>query len=71
MSTPPFIRTPDANFVGLADFPFAPHYLDVGGLRMHYVDEGPADGPVALMLHGMPTWSYLYRRIIAIMAEPG
>jgi haloalkane dehalogenase len=71
MSTPPFLRTPDDNFAGLVDFPFAPHYFEVAGLRMHYVDEGPADGPVALMLHGMPTWSYLYRTVIAIMAEAG
>ena len=63
MSDPhaPFVRTPDANFDDLVDFPFEPHYLDIDGLRMHYVDEGPPDGPVALMIHGMPTWSYLYR----------
>lgn len=68
---PPFVRTPDANFADLADFPFEPHYLDVDGLRMHYVDEGPADAPVALMVHGMPTWSYLYRHIITTMREAG
>ena len=71
MSTPPFLRTPDDNFAGLADYPFRPHYLDVGGLRMHYVDEGPGDAPVALMVHGMPTWSYLYRRIIATLGRAG
>ena len=71
MSAPPSIRTPDDRFAGLADFPFAPHYLDVGGLSMHYVDEGPADGPVALMVHGMPTWSYLYRTVIATMRAAG
>lgn len=64
-------RTPDENFEALADFPFEPHYLDVGGLRMHYVDEGPADAPVALMIHGMPTWSYLYRHVITAMLEAG
>ena len=69
--TPPFLRTPDANFEGLVDFPFEPHYLDIGGLRMHYVDEGPADGPVALMVHGMPTWSYLYRKMIVAMRDAG
>ena len=70
-SMPGFVRTPDENFAGLADFPFAPHYLEVDGLRMHYVDEGPADGPVALMVHGMPTWSYLYRSIIPVMRDAG
>ncbi len=70
-STPPFLRTPDANFDNLADFPFEPHYLDIDGLRMAYVDEGPADGPVALMVHGMPTWSYLYRKVIVSMRDAG
>lgn len=68
---PSYVRTPDDNFEGLADFPFVPHYLDIGGLRMHYVDEGPADGPVALMVHGMPTWSYLYRHMIVAMSAAG
>ena len=70
-TTPPFVRTPDANFDGLVDFPFEPHHLDIDGLRMHYLDEGPVDGPVALMLHGMPTWSYLYRRVIPVMRDAG
>lgn len=69
---PPYVRTPDANFEGLADFPFEPHYATVtDGLRMHYVDEGPADGPVALLLHGMPTWSYLYRDVIPPLVRAG
>lgn len=67
----PFLRTPDSNFEGLADFPFEPHYLDIDGLRMHYLDEGPADGPVALLVHGMPTWSYLYRSIIPPLVAAG
>ena len=67
----PFVRTPDANFDGLVDWPFAPRYLEVGALRMHYVDEGPADAPVALMLHGMPTWSYLYRKLIPVLVQSG
>jgi len=71
-STPvPFVRTPDANFDDLADFPFAPQYFDLDGLRMHYVDEGPRDAPVALLLHGMPTWSYLYRSIIPPLLAAG
>jgi haloalkane dehalogenase len=69
--TVPFLRTPDANFAELADYPFAPHYLDIDGLRMHYLDEGPAEGPVALLVHGMPTWSYLYRSIIPPLVAAG
>ena len=53
-----YLRTPEDRFERLLDYPFAPHYVDVGGLRMHYVDEGPADAPPVLMLHGEPTWSY-------------
>jgi len=65
------IRAPDAHFANLDDYPFEPHYLDVEGLRMHYVEEGdPAASPV-LMLHGEPTWSYLYRHMIPICAEGG
>lgn len=68
---PLFVRTPDENFADLDDFPYEPHYVDVDGMRMHYVDEGPADAPVALMVHGMPTWSYLYRSIIPPMLAAG
>jgi haloalkane dehalogenase len=71
MSPVPIIRTPDSKFDGLVDFPYAPNYLDIDGLRMHYVDEGPRDAPVALMMHGMPTWSYLYRSIIPGMLAAG
>ena len=52
-------RTPDAAFADLPDFPFEPNYLEWDGLRTHYVDEGPRDAPVMLLLHGEPTWSYL------------
>ena len=55
-------RTPDERFEALPGYGFAPHYLDQDGLRMHYLDEG--DGPAVLLLHGEPTWSYLYRKII-------
>ena len=66
------LRTPDDRFVGLPDYPFAPHYLDVGDdLRMHYVDEGPRDGRVVLMMHGEPSWSYLYRKMIPVFAKAG
>ncbi|HLF81188.1 MAG TPA: alpha/beta fold hydrolase, partial [Anaerolineales bacterium] len=61
------LRTPDDRFAGLADFPFAPRYVDIQGLRVHYVDEGRGD-PV-LCLHGEPTWSYLYRNLIPPLAQ--
>jgi haloalkane dehalogenase len=65
-------RTPDSAFAGLEDYPFEPQYLELSdGLRMHYVDVGdPAAAPV-LMLHGEPTWSYLYRHMIPACAEAG
>jgi len=62
-------RTPDARFASLPDYPFAPHWLDADGLRMHYVDEGEGD-PV-LLLHGEPTWSFLWRRSIPPLALLG
>lgn len=66
------LRTPDSRFTNLPGYPFDPHYLEVGdGLRMHYVDEGPPDGPVVLLLHGEPTWSYLYRKMVPPIAEAG
>ncbi|MDX1648262.1 MAG: haloalkane dehalogenase [Myxococcota bacterium] len=66
------LRTPDARFEGLPDWPFAPHYAEVEGLRIHYVDEGPRDaGETLLFLHGEPSWSYLYRFMIPPCAEAG
>ncbi len=66
------IRTPDDRFLDLPDYPFAPAYVDVGdGLRMHYAAAGPEDGPVVLLLHGQPTWSYLYRHVIRELASKG
>jgi cis-3-alkyl-4-acyloxetan-2-one decarboxylase len=52
-------------------FPFEPHFANVGDLRLHYVDEGPRDAAPVLMLHGNPTWSYMYRRPIALLTERG
>jgi len=66
-----FLRTPDDRFVNLPDYDFAPHYVDVDGLRMHYVDEGPRDGAVVLLLHGEPSWSYLYRHMIPPLRDAG
>jgi haloalkane dehalogenase len=66
------LRTPASRFAALADYPFAPHYRSVGeGLRMHFVDEGPREGEVILLLHGEPTWSYLYRKLIPPLAAAG
>ena len=70
------LRTPDERFAGLPDYRFEPHYVDVTAeglppIRMHYVDEGPADGPVVLLLHGQPTWSFMYRRVITRLARAG
>lgn len=70
------LRTPDERFEGLTDWGFTPRYGEVpdgagGTLRMHYVEEGPADGPVVLLLHGEPSWAYLYRHVIPPLAAAG
>lgn len=66
------LRTPDSYFKGLPNYEFSPHYAETGeGLRLHYVDEGPKDGAVVIMMHGEPSWSYLYRHMIKAVAEAG
>ncbi len=66
------LRTPDERFNGLVGYSFAPHYLSTrDGLRIHYVEEGPKDGPVVLLLHGEPTWSYLYRKMVTPLTQAG
>jgi haloalkane dehalogenase len=63
----PVIRTPDERFKDLPDFPYQPRYVEVNGLRIHYLDEGK--GEVILCLHGEPSWSYLYRKMIPILSR--
>lgn len=66
------LRTPDTRFEGIPGYPFAPHYHPVADqLRLHYVDEGPRGAPPVLMMHGEPTWSYLYRHMIVPVAAAG
>ena len=66
-----FVRTSDERFNKLPNYSFEPNYVDIDGLRMHYVDEGPASADPILMLHGEPTWSYLYRYMIPVCAAAG
>jgi haloalkane dehalogenase len=70
------LRTPEARFASLPDFPFAPHYAEVGNadgaaLRLHYLDEGPRDGRPVLLLHGEPSWCFLYRKMIPLLVAGG
>ncbi|NND82077.1 MAG: haloalkane dehalogenase [Gammaproteobacteria bacterium] len=70
------IRTPDDRFANLEDYPFQPNYVNVndtegGQLRIHYVDEGPRDAPIVLLMHGQPVWSYLYRFMIPLLVKEG
>ena len=70
------MRTPDDRFANLPGYPFEPHYVDVpdgdgGQLRVHYVDEGPRDGEAVLLMHGEPSWSYLYRKMIPVLVDAG
>jgi len=67
----PFLRTPDACFADLPDWPYTSKYVELNGLRQAYVDEGPADGEVIVMLHGQPSWGYLYRHMIPTLTAAG
>ncbi|HVU04365.1 MAG TPA: haloalkane dehalogenase [Polyangiaceae bacterium] len=71
-----FLRTDDSRFRDLPGYPFSPHYVSVpagdgDALRLHYLDEGPSNGRVVLLMHGEPTWSYLYRKMIPILVGAG
>ena len=70
------LRTPDERFKNLKGFPFEPRYKEVpdgegGFLRIHYVDEGPQTADPVVLIHGEPSWSYLYRKMIPILIEAG
>lgn len=70
------LRTPDFRFENLAGYPFVANYVDVAAsdgqpVRMHFLDEGPIDGPAIVLLHGEPTWSYLYRTMVPPLADAG
>ncbi len=65
------LRTPDERFRDLPGYPFSPRWLETDGLRIHYVDEGPRDGAPVLLLHGEPSWSFLYRTMIPIIVAAG
>src|SRR5690348_14750017 len=70
------LRTPDERFAALSGFDYEPHYADVptedgGSVRMAWVEDGPADGQAVLLLHGEPSWSYLYRTMIPVIAAAG
>lgn len=70
------LRTPDCSFDSLPDYDFKPNYLNVndgdgGELRLHYLDEGASGGPVVLLMHGEPSWSYLYRKMIPGLVDAG
>lgn len=71
-----FLRTPDERFTNLPGYDFSPNYLQVddcegGELRVHYLDEGPADADPVLLLHGEPSWSFLYRKMIPVLTAAG
>lgn len=68
---PGVVRTPEERFEDLPGYPFEPNYVEAGGYRMHYVDEGAKDAEPILMLHGEPTWSYLYRKMVPIFVDAG
>jgi haloalkane dehalogenase len=65
------LRTPEERFLNLPGYDFETRYIEIGDLRMHYIDEGPKDADPVLLLHGEPSWSYLYRSMIPLIVEAG
>ena len=68
---PGIVRTPVERFINIQDYSFKPNYINIGDLRIHYLDEGPSDGEIIFLLHGQPTWSYLFRKIIPTLTQAG
>lgn len=66
-----YVKTPEECFFNLPGFNFNENYCDINGLKMHYVDAGPSDGKILLLLHGQPVWSYLYRTMIHKLVAEG
>jgi len=65
------LRTPEERFAGLPGFGYPPHYVQLGGIRLAYVQDGPLDGEPVLLLHGEPSWSFLYRSLLPVLAAAG
>jgi haloalkane dehalogenase len=65
------LRTPDERFADLPGYSFEPHYLEVDGMRVHYIDEGPPDADPVLLMHGEPSWCYLYRKMVPVLTSAG
>lgn len=65
------LTTPEVAFANLKDYPFESHYMDLGGLKMHYLDEGDKNNKTIFLFHGQPTWSYLYRHMIPLLVKEG
>eukprot|EP00937_MAST-01D_sp_MAST-1D-sp2_P005946 g5946.t1 len=66
------MRTPDECFANLVDYDFKPHYWEHGGMRLHYIDEGADQGDeVVLMLHGGPSWSFMFRKVVPLLVAKG
>ena len=70
-AAPGVLRTPDDRFENLQDYPFEANYMEIDGLRIHYLDEGPKDADPIILFHGEPTWSYLFRKMIPVLTEAG
>ena len=69
--SPGVLRTPDIEFENLENYAFEPNYIQIQDLRIHYLDEGPKEGKPIFLLHGLPTWSYLFRTMIPVLADTG
>ena len=68
---PGVLRTPDDRFENFQDYPFEANYIEIDGLRIHYLDEGPKDADPIILFHGEPTWSYLFREMIPVFTAAG